>query len=320
MRRREFIAALGGAVTWPRIARAQPRDQVRRIAWVGVWAEAGLTFGRELARLGWIEGRNVRVDYLVESDEQRLRVVAPDIVRAAPDVIVTTGTLQAEIFKQLTDAIPIVFENVADPVASGLVASFAHPSGNATGFSFHQFSFAGKWLAILKELVPGIANVMMLYQPSNPNWRGYWPVLEPAASSLGVKVHPAPADTFADLVRQIETFAHDPGGGMIVIPSALTAGNSDTIVAFAARHRLPTIYTSRLIAARGGLASYGADPDDLDRGTAQYADRILKGTKAADLPVQAPTKFQLVINAKTAEVLGLTIPETLKATADEVIE
>jgi len=320
MRRRDFIAGLGGAAAWPLAARAQQRNPRKRIAWVGTMAEDAVTFGQELARLGWVEGSDVRVDYRVETDDQRLRAIAPDIVGAVPDVIATVGTQHAEIFKRLTDTIPIVFNNVADPVASGLVASFAHPGGNVTGFSNHQFSFAGKWLSILKELVPDIANVMMLYEPANANWQGFLPTLEATAPSLRVTVRPAPAIVTADVVHHIETFAREPAGGMIVVPTALTVGDRATIAALAARNRLPAIYAFKFFVTSGGLVSYGSDIDDLTRRAAQYADRILKGEKPADLPVQAPTKFQFVINLKTAKALGLTVPSTLLATADEVIE
>jgi putative tryptophan/tyrosine transport system substrate-binding protein len=182
MRRREFIAGFGSAAAWPLAARSQPSDVVKRVAWVGDTPEDAAIFGRELARLGWVEGRNVSVDYRLEADERRLRAIAPDIVGAAPDLIVTVGTQHTEIFKRLTDTIPIVFKDVADPMASRLVASFARPGGNVTGFSNHPFSFAGKWLSILKELIPGIANVMMLYEPANAIWQGYLPLLEAVRS------------------------------------------------------------------------------------------------------------------------------------------
>jgi putative tryptophan/tyrosine transport system substrate-binding protein len=321
MRRREFIAGLGSATTLPLLARAQGRT--KRVAWVGTMAEDALVFAQELAALGWVERRDVRVDYKVETDDRRLRAVAPDIVRAGPDLIVTVGTQHAEIFKQLTDTIPIVFVNVADPVASGLVVSFAHPGGNVTGFSNHQFSFAGKWLSILKEFVPELADVMVLYEPANINYRGFLATLEETAPSLRVNVRPTPVDVTNDIALSIETFARTSDArmiGMIVIPTALTVGHREAITTLATRHRLPAIYPFRFFATVGGLVSYGSDTDDLMRRTAQYADRILKGTKPSDLPVQAPTKFEFVINLRTAGVLGLTVPSTLLATADEVIE
>jgi putative ABC transport system substrate-binding protein len=320
MRRREFITLLGGAATWPLAAKAQPRGPAKRIAWVGIRAEDAAVFKQELARLGWVDGRDVRIASLAEPDEQRVRAAAPGIVVAAPDLIVTVGTQYTGIFKRLTETIPIVFQNVADPEASGIVASFARPGGNATGFTSQQFSFAGTWLSILKDLIPGIANVMMLYEPADANWRGFLPVLDRAASVLHVTMRPAPVAAMADVEHQIETFARDPGGGMIVIPTALTMGNVETIVALAARHRLPAIYPYKYIVTGGGLISYGANADDFDRRAAQYADRILRGEKPADLPVQAPTKFEFVINLQTAMTLGIEVPPKVLALADEVIE
>jgi putative ABC transport system substrate-binding protein len=283
-------------------------------------AEDALVFAQELSALGWVERRDVRVDYKVETDDRRLRAAAPDIVRAAPDLIVTVGTQHAEIFKQLTGTIPIVFMNVADPVASGLVVSFAHPGGNVTGFSNHQFSFAGKWLSILKELMPDLTEVMVLYEPANINYQGFLPMLEATAPSLSVNVRPAPVEVIDDIAHSIETFARGLGVGMIVLPTALTVGHREAITTLAARHRLPAIYPFRFFATVGGLVSYGSDTDDLMRRAAQYADRILKGAKPSDLPVQAPTKFEFVINLKTARALDLTVPDALVATADEVIE
>jgi putative ABC transport system substrate-binding protein len=320
MRRRDFVVGLGYAPAFPLLALAQRRNPAKRVAWVGTMAEDALVFSQELAALGWIERSDVRVDYKVEIDDRRLRTVAPDIVRNAPDLIVTVGTQHAEIFKRLTDTIPIVFMNVADPVASGLVASFAHPGGNVTGFSNHQFSFAGKWLSILKELVPQLDTIVLLYEPANINYRGFLPILEASAPALQVSVEPAPVEVTEDIARVIETFAPRSGLGMIVVPTALTVGHRETITTLAARHRIPAIYPFRFFATIGGLVSYGSDTDDLMRRTAQYADRILKGTKPSNLPVQAPTKFAFVINLGTAKALGLTVPDALLATADEVID
>jgi putative ABC transport system substrate-binding protein len=319
MRRREFIAGLSAAA-WPIAARAQGRGPAKRIAWVGTMAEDALVFARELTALGWIERRDVLVNFKVETDNTRLRSVAPDIVRSAPDVIVTVGTQHAQTFKQLTDGIPIVFYNVADPVASGLVPSFAHPGGNATGFSNLQFSFGGKWLSILKELVPDLAEAIVLYEPANTNYQGFLPTLEAAAPRLQVNLRPAPIEAAEDIARTIEVFAHDAGAGLIVIPTALTVGHREAITTLAERHHLPAIYPFKFFATVGGLVSYGSDTDDLTRRTAQYVDRILRGTKPGDLPVQAPTKFEFVINLRTARTLGLIVPNALLATADEVIE
>jgi putative tryptophan/tyrosine transport system substrate-binding protein len=250
------------------VARAQGRNPAKRIAWIGTMAEDAMVFAQELATLGWVDRRDVRVDYKVETDDRRLRAVAPDIVRAGPDLIVTVGTQHAEIFKQLTDTIPIVFYNVADPVASGLIVSFAHPGGNVTGFSNHQFSFAGKWLSILKELVSELADVMVLYEPANTNYRGYLATLQETAPSLRINVRPTPVDVTGDIAPRIEGFARATGAGMIVIPTALTVGHREAITTLAARHRLPAIYPFRFFATLGGLVSYGSDTDDLMRRTA----------------------------------------------------
>jgi putative ABC transport system substrate-binding protein len=320
MRRREFIAVLGVAAACPVPTWAQQRNSIKRIALIetrGV-GDQDQIFKQELARLGWVEGRDVRIEALLESDNRIVRAAAPFVVATAPDLIVAVGTEYAQIFKGLTDTIPIVFAFVADPVASNLVKSFARPGGNLTGFTnLPQSSQAGKWLSLLKDLVPGIDRVMVLHDPANAVFAS---MLREAAPALHVLIHPAPVTAIVDAEREVEAFARDPGGGMIVVPYPLTIGERATIVSLAARYHLPAIYGSDLFIADGGLASYSTERDEIVRNVAHYADRILKGTKPADLPVQAPTKFRLVINAKTAKALGLTIPETLLATADEVIQ
>jgi putative ABC transport system substrate-binding protein len=319
MKRREFIAGLGGTAACSVLARAQPRSPIKRIALVVTSGTAiQPIFKQELARLGWVEGRDVRVETLLESDNRVVRAAAPFIVSTAPDLIVTVGTEYSQIFKELTNTIPIVFGFVSDPVASKLVTSFARPAANLTGFTnLPQSSQAGKWLNLLKDLVPGIDRVMVLHDPANAIFPS---MLQEAAPALHVTIHPASATVIADAGREVEGFAREPGGGMIVVPYPLTIGERAAIVALAARHRLPTIYGSDLFVASGGLASYSAERDEIIRNVAHYADRILKGAKPADLPVQAPTTFRLVINARTAKVLGLTIPPTVLALADEVIE
>jgi len=272
-------------------------------------------FRQELARLGWVEGRDVRIEEWFEPD---VRAAAPFVVSTAPDLIVAVSTETAQIFKELTDTIPIVFAFVADPVATDLVRSFARPGGNLTGFTnLPQSSQAGKWLSLLKDLVPGIDRVMVLHDPANAVFAS---MLQEVAPALHVMIHPALATAIADAEREIETFARDPRGGMIVVPYSLTVGERATIVALAARHHLPAIYGSDVFVPGGGLASYAAETDEISRNVAHYADRILKGAKPADLPVQAPTKFRLVINATTAKALGLAIPPTMLALADEAIE
>jgi putative ABC transport system substrate-binding protein len=323
MNRRDFITLVGGAAASPLAARAQPRNPIKRIAFIGARGRGtgGIiepTFKRELARLGWVEGRDVRIEALLENDNRIVRAAAPFVVSTAPDLIVIVGTEYAKIFKELTDTIPIVFANVSDPIANHLVRSFARPAGNLTGFTnLPQSSQAGKWLSFLRDLVPGIDRVMVLHDPANAIFAS---MLQEAAPGLRVMIHPASATTIADAEREIETFTRDPGGGMIVIPYPMTIGERATIIALAARHHLPAIYGSDRFTADGGLASYAAESDEISRSIAQYADRILKGEKPADLPIQAPTKFRLVINARTAKALSLTVPPTLLALADEIIE
>jgi putative tryptophan/tyrosine transport system substrate-binding protein len=320
MRRREFIVGLWGAAACPVPAWAQPRDSIKRIALVETRGvdDQDQIFKQELAWLGWVEGRDVRIEALLQSDNRIVRAAAPFVVATAPDLIVAVGTEYAQIFKELTHTIPIVFAFVADPVASNLVKSFARPGGNLTGFTnLPQSSQAGKWLSLLKDLVPGIDRVMVLHDPANAVFAS---MLREAAPALHVMIHPAPATAIADAEREVEAFARDPGGGMIVVPYPLTIGERATIVALAARHHLPAIYGSDLFVAGGGLISYSAERDEIIRDVAHHADRIFKGAKPADLPVQAPNKFRLVINARTAKALQLTIPPTLLALADEVIE
>ena len=320
MRRRDFIGGLAGAAALPIAARAQPRDQVKRIAWIAAAPSAVLDvpIRQEFAKLGWVEGRNVRIESLFAVDGHVLRAAAPFVVGTAPDLILVISTEAAQIFKEATDTIPILFAFVADPVASSLVKSFARPGGNLTGFTnLPQAPLAGKWLSLLKGLVPGIDRVMVLHDPANAVLLSG---LQESASALHVTIHPAPATAIADAEREIETFARVPGGGMIVIPYALTVTERATITALAARNRLPAMYGGDVFVADGGLASYAPDGDVIIRGVAHYADRILKGAKPADLPVQAPTRFRFVINAKTAKALGLIVPTTMLAIADEVIE
>jgi putative tryptophan/tyrosine transport system substrate-binding protein len=317
VKRREFIAGLGSATAWPLMAWAQPRIAIKRIAFIaGPNGVVEQVFRQELARLGWVDGRDVRIEVLLESDNRTVRAAAPFVVSTAPDLIIAVSTEYAQIFKELTDTIPIVFAFVADPIATNLVRSFARPGGNLTGFTnLPQSSQAGKWLSLLKDLVPEIDRVMVLHDPAGAVFAS---MLQEAAPALHVTIHPLVATMIADAEREVETFARDPGGAMIVVPSALTVAQRATIVALAARHHLPAIYGSDVF--DGGLASYAAETDEISRNVARYADRVLKGAKPADLPVQAPTKFRLAINARTAKALGLTIPPNLLALADEVIE
>ena len=327
MRRREFIAGLGGAAAWATAARAQQAERVRRIGVLTATrsndtdANADAAFTEALARAGWIEGRNIDIERrFLAGGTGRNHSDAADIVSKSPDLIVCRGTQITMLVKQQTSTIPLVFVNVADPVASGFVASFAHPGGNITGFTSLEFSLAGKWLSILENITPGIRNVMVLYSPENDNWRGYMQTLQAGAPALGISIHAAPATEISEIEHHIKSISQQLGAGMIVVPSVVTNVNREMIAALAARHRLPAMYPHKFFATGGGLASYGTDTDDLYRRAAQYVDRILRGTKPDDLPVQAPTKFELVINLKTAKAIGVTIPETLLATADEVIQ
>jgi putative ABC transport system substrate-binding protein len=328
MRRREFITMIGGAaVAWPVAARAQHLNQVKQIGWLGTDERDPLTptiaqaFDHEMAKLGWTVGQNIRVDRRgAPGDDSRIRGYAAELVGKVPDIILVQGTQATAILKQQTSTIPVVFVNVADPVASGFVASFAHPGGNVTGFTSLESSFAGKWLSILKDIAPSVIRAMVLYSPDNSNWAGYLRSIEAAAPPLSVNVSAARAVTSDEIVRQIETFAREPGSGMIVLPSGLMGVNRGAIASLAIRHRLPGIYPYGYYATSGGLASYGPDFVDIFRQAASYVDRILKGEKPADLPVQAPTKFELVVNLKTAKATGLTIPESFLLRADEVIE
>jgi putative tryptophan/tyrosine transport system substrate-binding protein len=266
-------------------------------------------------------GRNLSIDYRAAGgDEARIRELAADIVSRRPRVIVARGTQASVILKRQTDRIPIVFHSVADPVENGLVASFSHPGGNATGFTSVEFSLGGKWLSILKSIAPNVTRVMLLYNPYNPNWTGYQHALLAAASTLSIDVTVSAVRTAAEIERAFATFGGQPGGAVITVPSPFINVTRERIALLAIRHRLPAIYAYRYFALSGGLISYGADDVDVVRQAASYVNRILRGEKPSDLPVQAPTKLELVINLNSARALGLTIPETLLATADEVIQ
>jgi putative tryptophan/tyrosine transport system substrate-binding protein len=328
MKRREFVTFLGGAAAWPWTACAQQVGGSHRI---GAMISGGendpdsqariSAFQGELQKLGWIEGRNLRIDRRYSAgDDGRLRDSAAELVNTVPDVIVTNGTQATAILRQLTSTIPIVFTNVADPVASNFVATFAHPAGNITGLTSEEYSLAGKWLSILKDVAPGVTRVLVLYNPDNSNWTGYLRTIDAAAPSLAVKVGSAGVTTSDEIARQVEAFARDPGGGMIVVPSGFASINRETITTLAVHHRLPAMYPYSYFAFGGGLLSYGSNFEDSYRRAAHYVDRILRGAKPGDLPVEAPTRFELVINLKAAKALGLTVPQSLQILADEVIE
>ena len=331
MRRRDFIAGLGSAAAWPVVVRGQ-QTHLHRVGMMfsSIGAaeqldadqfDADRLFASALAQAGWVEGRNVTIDVrFSRGNDSRIRAEVADLIAKSPDVIVVSGSQITTILKQQTHNIPIVFVNVGDPVAMGFVGSFARPGGNLTGFTSTEFSFASKWLSLLKDITPGLHNVMMLYDPFNPAAESTLRTLEAQAPTLGVQVWPAPATDVGSIERHIESFAPQPNAGLIILAGAAIFQSAEKITALAAHHRLPAMYPSRYFASKGGIASYGPIPNDNLRRAAQYVDRILRGEKPSDLPVQAPTKFEFVVNLKTAKALGLTIPETLLATADEVIQ
>ena len=329
MRRREFIALLGGAAaTWPLAARAQQGERMRRIGVLtatvsdDVEGRARLAaFQQGLQQLGWAEGRNMRIDTRwAGANAAEIRKHAAELVALAPDVILSTGGASLAPLMQTTRTVPIVFANVPDPVGSGVVKSLARPGGNATGFMQFEYSLSAKWPELLKQIAPGVTRVAVLWDPSITLGIGQFAVIQSVAPSLGVEVSPVNMGDTKEIEGDVAALARSSNGGLIVTASALTTVHRDLIIALAARHKLPAIYFQRIFIAEGGLISYGPDLFDQFRGAAAYVDRILKGDKPADLPVQAPTKYQLAINLKTAKALGLTVPPPLLARADEVIE
>jgi putative ABC transport system substrate-binding protein len=327
--RREFMTLLGGAAAaWPLAARAQQPDHVRRIGVLMNGAaddpeqQARLTgFLQGLQQLGWTDGRNVRIDTRWGAgDVERFRSYAAELVALVPDVILASGSPVMASLQQATRTVPIVFALVADPVGSGYVASLARPGGNATGFASTEFGISGKWLELLKEITPGVTRVAVLRDPANALGIGQFAAIQSVAPSFGVELSPIDVRDAGEIERDITAFARSSNGGLIVPAGPLAALHRELIITLAARHRLLTVYPTRFFATGGGLISYGPNTIDPFRGAAGYVDRILKGENPADLPVQAPTKIELVINLKTAKALGLTVPASLLARADEVIE
>jgi putative tryptophan/tyrosine transport system substrate-binding protein len=329
VKRREFITLLGGAaVAWPIAARAQQPERMRRIGVLMTLAADDpqsmariAAFLQGLQHLGWTDGRDVRIDYRWgAADADRIRKSAAELVAVAPDVILTVGTPGVTALQQITRTIPIVFVTVADPVGAGFVASLSRPGGNITGFTVFEYSIGGKLLEVLKDITPRLSRAAVLRDPAIASGIGMWGAIQSVAPSLGVELRPVDVRDAGEMETNIGDFAREPDGGLIVPGSAPAIFHRDRIVALAARHRLPAVYPYRFFVAAGGLISYGPDPIDEYRRAAGYVDRILKGEKPAALPVQAPTKYELVINLKTAKSLGFMIPETLLARADEVIE
>jgi ABC-type uncharacterized transport system substrate-binding protein len=325
--RREFITLLGSAaVAWPRSARAQQGDRMRRI---GVLmntasddpeAQARIAaFRQELQRLGWTDGRDVRIDYRWGAgDAGRFHRYAEELLALAPDVILASATPSVQALQQVTRTVPIVFANVGDPVAMGFVDSLARPGGNTTGFTPLDFGFAAKWLELLKEIAPRVTRVAVLRDLTiGP---AHFTAIQAVAPSFGVELSTVGVRDVGEIERTVAAFARSSNGGLIVTPSTSALIHRDLITMLAARHRLPAVYSFRYFVTAGGLISYATNPIDMYRRAAGYVDRILKGEKPADLPVQAPTKYELVINLNTAKTLGIEIPPTLLARADEVIE
>ena len=331
MKRRTFITLLGGAViAWPLAARAQQGERVRRIGVItgGTVADDSdaranfAAFREGLQQLGWVDGGNLRVDYRWGAgDAERVRKNIGDMLSGPPpDVILASGAAALGPVLQATRTVPIVFANVADPVGAGFVDSLARPGGNATGFIQFEYNLSGKWLELLKEIAPSVIRAAILRDPAITAGIGQFSVIQSVASSVGVDVSPINLRDAGEIERAVTAFARSSNGGLIVTTSALSLRHRKLIIALAERHKLPTVYYRRLYVTDGGLISYGYDIVDQFRRAAVYVDRILKGEKPADLPVQAPTKYELVINLKTAKALGLEVPPTLLARADEVIE
>ena len=328
MRRRAFIAALGGAVAWPLAARAQQPEGMRRI---GVLLNATADDPEYQARLGaflqglqqsgWNIGRNVRIDARwATANPADIRRHAAELVALAPDVILATGSSAVGSLQQATRSVPIVFVGLIDPVGAGLVESLARPGSNTTGFLLYEYSLSGKWPELLKEIAPNVTRVAVLRDPAITSGAVQYGVIQAIAPSLRVEVSPVNVRGGGEIERAVVAFAGSPNGGLIVTGSGLATVHRDLIVKLAAQHRLPAVYSNCVFVGAGGLISYGPDYIDMYRRAAAYVDRIVRGDKPADLPVQAPTKFELAINLKTAKTLGLEIPPPLLARADEVIE
>jgi putative ABC transport system substrate-binding protein len=328
MKRREFITLLGGAVaTWPLAATAQERERVRRIGVLIHFSEsqpAGqryiAAFRQGLKELGWADSGNVRIDVRwIAGDPERLRSYAAELVALAPDVILASYTPGVLALQRTSRSLPIVFVGVIDAVGSSLVKSLARPRGNATGFLVFEYSIASKWFELLKEITPRVGRVAVLRDAANASGIGQFAAVQ-ALAPIGVELSVIDVDDPDEIEREIAAFADGPNGGLIVTANRFTTNHPDGTAALAARHKLPAVYPFRYFVEAGGLVSYGSDEGDQYRRAAAYVDRILKGEKPADLPVQAPTKYELVINLKTAKALGIDVPDKLLALADEVIE
>jgi putative tryptophan/tyrosine transport system substrate-binding protein len=325
MRRREFLGILGGAVVWP--VASESAERVRRVGLLNILgpddpeAQARrAVFEQTLEQLGWTVGRDLKIDIRqVGSDLDSLRRYAAELVALAPDVILSIGSIAVTPLQQATRTIPIVFVNVPDPVGAGFVESMAHPGGNITGFASFEYSMSGKWAELLKQIAPNITRALVFRDPTAAAGIGQFAAVRSVAQSLGVELTPLNVRDTDEIERTVAAFARSGNGGVIVPPGG-TAAHRKLIISLAARYKLPSVYPYRYWALDGGLISYGPNTHDPVRRAAGYVDRILKGEKPADMPVQAPTKYELIVNLKTAKALGLTIPQSLLSTADEVIE
>jgi len=329
MRRREFITLLGGAAAaWPLAARAQQPDRVRRIAMLRIIAETdpqhAITreaFIKQLHQLGWRTGDNVQIDNRATADANRLPAYAAELIGLGPDLIVAEGTPGLAAVQQATRTVPTIFVSVTDPVGQGLVESLARPGGNATGFTLYEFSMGTKWLEILRELMPSVKKVGFMFNPATAPYSGlYFRSIQEGGRTFGIEPYLIPVDDESGVERSLSSLGLQPDSGLIVLLDAFTLHNRNMIIHQVAQYRISAVYTVRQFPESGGLVSYGVEFADLFRQAAIYADRILKGAKPGELPVQQPTRFELVINLKTAKALGLTVPPMLLARADEVIE
>jgi putative tryptophan/tyrosine transport system substrate-binding protein len=329
LKRREFITLLSGAaVSWPLAVHAQQDERVRRIGVLMGLAEDDpeaqarlAAFRQGLEKRGWSEGRNVHIDYRYAPAGAQAHVLAKELVALQPDVILASTTPITAALQRESRTVPIVFVAVADPIGSGLIASVPRPGGNITGVMLYEASVIGKWLAMLKEIAPSLVRAAFVANPKAATFYNYYlRAGEAVAPSLGITLVPTLVENVADFERAIESFTSAPNGGLVIIADAATLVHRDLIIALAARHHMPAVYSQRVFVAAGGLMSYGADLVDMSRQAAPYVDRILRGDKPADLPVQAATKFETIVNLKTAKALGLTVPPGLLVAADEVIE
>jgi putative ABC transport system substrate-binding protein len=328
LRRREFTTLLGGAAAWPLAARAQQGGRVRRIGVLLPYDENEpvvkprvSAFTQALAGLGWTDGRNVRMDVRWGGgDSNRIRALAQELVGLQPDIILANGTAATAALQRGTWTIPIVFMNVGDPVASGIVPRLNQPGGNITGFAIFEPTLGGKWLELLSEIAPGLKRAAIMFNPDFPPVSAYMPALETEARSLKIVPIIAPVHSDVEIETAIIALGREPRGGLVVIPDAFAIAHRASIIVAAARNNVPAVYAPSFFARDGGLLSYGPDPDDTWRRAVSYVDRILRGTKPGDLPVQFPTKFEMVLNLRTAKALGLAIPPSIMLRADEVIE